>query len=93
MATIRDYLKNVESLQLKQLVYKELIAVLLKYTKSDYGPAEFYIPISAEAFLGEDIDVSKTVPEDNIEEVSKDLQKTIDKLQDEINKLLNKELK
>lgn len=92
MATLQDYLNQINKYQMKQLVYRELLTILQDYMKSDTTEAEKFIPLTIEANLSGEVDSGKVVPEHFIHEVSIEITKVIDKLQEPINKLLAKEL-
>lgn len=91
MATLQDYLNQINKYQMKQLVYRELLSLLQAYMKSDTCEAEKFIPLTVEVSLS-DLSEDKVVPEHYIHEVSLEISKVIDKLQEPVNKLLSKEL-
>lgn len=90
---INEYIKQIDKLKQKILVYKELRMFIEEYLKTDTKEAERYIPYSAPDFLPSgEVSFEAVVPGYIVGDVVLELDEAINSLDKELQKLLNKEL-
>ena len=89
---INEYIKQIDKLKQKILVYKELRIFLDDYLKTDTKEAERYIPYSAPDFLPSgEVSFESVVPGYIVGDVAVELDDALNSLEKELEKLLNKE--
>ncbi len=90
---LKDHLREIESVQNKGLVYKELRSYLDKFIKTDTRDADQVIPIGAPILADEDLTFEKVVPQVSIADVILEIEAAIEQIEIEYKKLIDKEIK
>lgn len=90
---LQDLLKELNDLNMKKLVFREILSHLEKHLKQDTSPPDLYIPLLPEAALGKQIDSDASVPEYVINEVYLSVEMLLEDLEEKTSKLLNKDIK
>lgn len=85
-------MKEVETVQNKGLVYKELRSYLDKFVKTDTRDAEQVIPIGAPILASDELTYEKMVPQVSIADVILEIDAAIEQIELEYKKLIDKEI-
>lgn len=90
---INEYLRQIDKVKQKILVYEEIRSFLNEYLKTDTSEPEKYIPYSAPEFLPSgEVSFDIAVPQYIIGDVTLEIDEAITSLKKELEKALNKEI-
>jgi hypothetical protein len=90
---LHDLIKELNEVNMKKLVFREILSHLQKHMKQDTSDAEFYIPLLPEAALGKIVDKEASVPEYIINEVFLNIESLLEDLEEKSSEYLKKEIK
>lgn len=89
---LSDYLEDVERIQNKLLVYKEVRHFLEQYRQTDTREPERYIPCGAPTIEAGDISYDKVVPQYVIADVILEIEEACGQINKEIKNYLDREI-
>ena len=90
---LHDLIKELNELNMKKLVFREILSHLDRHLKQDTSDLELYIPLFFEAALGKIVDKEASVPEHLINEVYLSIEGLLEDLEEKAADFLKKEIK
>lgn len=90
---LHDLIKELNELNMKKLVFREILSHLDRHLKQDTSDPELYIPLLPEAALGKIVDKEASVPEHIINEVYLSIEGLLEDLEEKAADFLKKEIK
>ena len=90
---LQDLIKELNEVNTKKLVFREILSHLERHLKQDTSDAELYIPLLPEAALGKVVDKEASVPEYIINEVYISVEGLLEDLEEKSALFLKREIK